>query len=717
MTTPDKRADNLYALLIGSDCYLPNRLPNNCYYANLLGCVRDILRVEDFLRQRLKLSPERILKLTATNNGATKPAEPPAQWPTYENMVIAFRHLTDMAQPGDQVYIHYSGHGGRTPSLLPDIKKLDESLVPIDIGNSEARYLRDIELAKLLQVMVSKGLLVTIVLDSCHSGSATRGFGASVRGTDAIDVTSRPTDSLVATKAELTATWHDLTESRSRSLSGGSNWLPESNDYVLLAACRPSEAAYEFAFNGRESNGALTYWLLDSLQDIDPAFTYKQLHDRILAKVHSQFERQTPQLLGDGSRTVFGSSHVQPQYAALVMQVDAARRRLLLNAGQAQGVRQRAQFAIYPPTVKDFTQPTQRQALATVSEVGATASWAEYTPLNDRAITEGAQALLIAPGAINLIRKVRLLTTGLPTGSRHTTALNSLRDNIAASRWLELTRDEEPADYQLMINPADEYEILDRTGAPIRNLRPAINIDDADAAANVTQRLVHLTRYHITKQLDNNDPCSPLTRKLIVELIGMQRDYNPVDKPTPTPFASPNKTPTLHLDEWTFLRIKNESTQVLNVVGLDLQPDWGITQVYPHGQEWFMPFDPGQEEIIPLRANLPTGYRMGVDTIKVFATIGAANFHWLQLPPLDKPLDRKLTTTTRDGAYSALDQLLATIVAEYPSVRNLNPAAYPSQEWVMAQVEVCIERPDPDTCLSAQAADDLRRSPRSTTGE
>ena len=38
-------------------------------------------------------------------------------------MVAAFCKITELAQKGDQVYIHYSGHGGRTqPTLLPELK-------------------------------------------------------------------------------------------------------------------------------------------------------------------------------------------------------------------------------------------------------------------------------------------------------------------------------------------------------------------------------------------------------------------------------------------------------------------------------------------------------------------------------------------------------------------------------------------------------------------
>jgi hypothetical protein len=197
-----------YALLIGVDCYLPNRLPNGAQYRSLGGCVRDVEHVEAMLRRTLDLSPDSIIKLTATNTAVGKPAEPSAQWPTYNNMVAAFKKLTDQAKAGDQVYIHYSGHGGRAATIFPTLKgatAYDEALVPTDIGDSEARYLRDVELAALLKRMVDKGLIVTVVLDSCHSGGMTRGSAdVAIRGISSIDTTPRQPESLVASIEELT---------------------------------------------------------------------------------------------------------------------------------------------------------------------------------------------------------------------------------------------------------------------------------------------------------------------------------------------------------------------------------------------------------------------------------------------------------------------------------------------------------------------------------
>jgi Caspase domain len=685
-----------YALLIGVDCYLPNRLPDNSFYPSLRGCVRDIAHVEEFLQRQLEIPPERILKLTATNTGATQPPERPDQWPTYENMLAAFKKLTDMAQPGDQVYIHYSGHGGRTPTSHPDLKgpgELDESLVPTDIGKPEARYLRDIELAYLLQTMVDKGLIVTVVLDSCHSGGATRGAGEEigVRGIDSVDTTPRPTNSLVASPAELAATWQSLGGGMKRNLAVGAGWLPEPKGYTLLAACRPSEFAYEFAFDGKERNGALTYWLLRSLQQISPDLTYKMIYGRILAKIHSQFPSQTPQLQGEGTRIVFGSAHAQPQVAVNVMSVDAGNERVRLNVGQANNIAIGAEFAIYPPGTTDFTQVDRRLALAEIAELGATASWARITQrFGAGAIEPGAQAVLVNPGAFSLRRKVRITTIALAP------AREAVGNTIAqAGRgWLEVGGDGETVDYQVAMNEHGEFEIWDPAGKAVPNLQPALKMSDANAAARVVGRLVHLSKYAAIQQLENTDSVSPLAGKLVVELFGTppgyQRGQRPVNPPRLDDRGSP---PTLRAGEQVLLCIQNRSSQVLNVAALDLQPDWGVSQIYPPPQRGdYMPIDPGQTVWEPLDLALPPGYADGTDIVKVFATVGPANFRWLELPALDQPVRSAQTRSLPAQPRTPLEQLLANIGAEETSFRNVSLAAAASEEWVVASLEVRVQR-------------------------
>ena len=313
MTNPINPTANFHALLIGIDCYLPNRLSNGSSYKSLGGCVRDINHVEAYL---LNMQPEtQIFKLSASNvYGSIMPKEPPEQLPTYKNIVNKFQELTRVAEKGDFVYIHYSGHGGRTKTNYPKLKGddgVDEALVPTDIGEPEGQYLRDIELALIIRRMVKKGLIVTVVLDSCHSGGAVRG-DANIRGLDVVDETPRTTESLIADSEELVANWEALL-GETRNVTSASGWLPEQKGYTLFAACRDNEFAYEFPFNGKERNGALTYWLLDSLKKLGTGVTYKVLHDRLLAKIHSQFERQMPMLQGESERLIFGSNSVAYQ--------------------------------------------------------------------------------------------------------------------------------------------------------------------------------------------------------------------------------------------------------------------------------------------------------------------------------------------------------------------------------------------------------------------
>jgi len=685
----------IYTLLIGIDCYLPNALPDGASFASLGGCVQDITEVEAFLKKRLQLPDQQIIKLAASNSGTTEPREPREQWPTYENMVAAFNQVTHLAQAGDQVYIHYSGHGGRTqPTLLPEQKGVngfDEALVPTDIGNSTSRYLRDVELAYLLRTMVDKGLIVTIVLDSCHSGSATRGVSDdTVRGLSTIDTTSRPMESLVASRDMLAKTWRLLDTGVTRGFQLGSGWLPEVKDYVLLAACRATESAYEHYFDQVGKHGVLTYWFLESLRQIGHDCTYKQLHDRILAKVHSEFVFQTPQLQGDASRTVFGTQRVQSPYKVNVMRVEPVQKRLLLNAGQVHALHKGAQFIVYPPDAIDFTQSNLRQAMIEITELGATDSWAIIlTSFRQEPIEQGAQAVLIDSGSIRLRRTVRLVHQPHHLSpSAQDQALKQVEQAIRnhGKGFIALAGLDDTTDYQVAITETGNYEIWDPAGTVIAHLRPALSLKERNAAEQVVRRLVHLTKYRNIQQLENADITSPLAGKLLVELAGVQAEYDPLDRPEPRLFRDPGNTPVLKPGEWTFLRVKNTSTQVLNVTVLDLGPDWSIIQIYPSPQDTFsMTFDPGQEMLFPLQAYLPEGYTDALDTLKVFATVGSTNFRWLELPALDQPSASK---AMRGASRNGLEQFLALLATEESRTRHLNPAAYPTGDWITAQVEV-----------------------------
>ncbi len=694
---------NLHVLLIGINYYLPNLLPNGLFYNNLRGCVQDILRVEAFLRTRLSVPEKNIIQLTSSNTGEEKPPEPQSQWPTYENIVKGFQKITAIAQPSDQVFIHYSGHGGRTRTTkafrhLKGSKGFDEVLVPMDLGNSEGRYLRDTELHFLLRAMVDRELIVTIVLDSCHAGGATRGPGpvwrpehgeTRVRGVDIIDDMPRRCDSLVASPEELVRVWQAHAKENTRDAEVASGWLLEPKDYTLIAACRANELANEHPFEKGETNGALSYWLVDSLKQIGPEFSYKMLHDRVLAKVHSQFAAQTPQLEGEGNRVVFGSNEILPQYAVTVMKANPDKT-VVLNAGKAQGIWPGSQLNVFTLNAPDLTDVARN--IAVVEVISATTVESQASILKQfgtQSPEPGCQAVLFDVGPMRLRRRVRLTPADEVTSTfQHKGALNKIADAIAqrADRFLAIAADDDAPDYLVMIDKKGQYRICDPSGHEIPNLKPALDVNDRNAPARVAQRLVQLARYANVRELDNNDSRAVVPRKLVVELMGWQMNYVEGEKPRPQRFKG---EPAVKVGEWAFIRVRNKYSETLNITVLDLQPDWGISQIYPERADAFEPIDAGRELVLPINFSLPPGYESGTDIIKVFATVEPTSFRLFELPSLDQPESKD---NPRSESTNALDDLLYAFSPLDSLTRHAKIAVSASALWAGHQVEIEVRR-------------------------
>ncbi|WNZ26226.1 caspase family protein [Leptolyngbya sp. NK1-12] len=698
----DPTAPNLYALLIGVDCYLPNKLPDGSFYKNLGGCVRDINHVEAFLKQWRQVPDSQIWKLTASPSPTNpqQPIEPPDQWPTRQNIIERIRTLTETLPEGAQVYIQYSGHGGRAKTVYPEIKGedgIDEGLVPTDIGSSEGQYLRDLELAQLLKELVAKKLMVTLVLDCCHSGGATRG-DAEIRGMSVID--DKPLSASfvpVAPLEVLTANWQDLSQQNTRGLKVAG--LPESRDYVLLAACRQNEFAYEYAFNRqtKERNGALTYWLLDTLKQ-NPGQTYSHLFDRVYAKIHSQFPQQTPMLMGEGNRLILGSELAETVYAVPVLKVESseAGTQAVLAVGQPNGVGKGTEFAIYPRSTTDFSNKENRIAIAKIIERGADQSVCQLEPIpgKELQVEPGDQAVQIA-ASVNLVRQVWLCRQEALSPeilAQQEKALEAIKSAATGNGWIELVDnadENEEIDYIVVVNNSSEYEICDPAGAPLKNITPALKISDPNAPAILVKRLVHLAKHRTAAEIDNTDIDSPLAGKLTVEWLGTSDAYelgDPIPKKL-SAFADPSN-PTVKVGEYIFLAIRNDSVQPLNIAALNFESNWAIAQIFPHDPgAMFVTLDPGKKHVIPLRPAIEDQSNQVENTVKVFATVGAANFRWLELPSLDQQIPPK-AAGTRSG--SPLDALLATVAEDQPKFRKLTVAASPSREWTTKQVPLTI---------------------------
>lgn len=699
---------NFHALLIGINFYFPHRLPEGNCYKNLKGCVPDINHVETYLKNTFNLTPDQIIKLTATaSDNPEQPQEPPELLPTYENIVNKFKEVTAKAQPQDLVYIHYSGHGGRAKTIYEEIKgfgALDEALVPTDIGQPNSRYLRDLELAKLLDDMVQKQLAVTVVFDSCHSGGATRDIGEDedARGSNFIDMTDRPKDSLVASPEEFAQISRNIvTNSRGGTIAD--SLFPTPNGYTLIAACRDNELAYEKVFEGTQRNGALTYFLLKNLRQFGTEISAQELYDRISPLVNNEFKQQTPLLIGETERTFFGAQTVKVSRTAPVMKVDITKNRVQLRMGQANGIKKGAEFDIFKFRTRDFKDTDQRIASATVVELGASDCWVEITQLygyrgnnklDEGMIDIGFPAYYVGPG-VKQIRKVRLL---LPDAlvqfqgininlSSIPTKIKERKERVEGHRWIEFCSEEEPddnVDYFVSLNSEGEYWILDANKQRIKNILFPIKVDEPEAEERLINRLIHVARYYTILDLDNEDAFAPLNGKLKVELVQSEKRQTKV-------LNTEENIPVAIVDgdgEDLQLIIRNESDQTLNITVLYLDEGFMISKYYPKGKAGEV-VQPGQQQKTPkFTLELPKNYEEITNVLKVFATVESTDFELLELPALDQA--RKGFGTQKPN--NSLEKLLSAVADEDNPTRKMRVSVNASEEWTTEKVEFVLKK-------------------------
>jgi hypothetical protein len=90
--------------------------------------------------------------------------------PTFINMTEAFKSLSEQSQPGDTVFIQFSGHGGRIldAPIDSEVESYDEMLAPCDYATRG--LVRDTLIFKTLLAPMRYGVTVTILIDCCDTG-------------------------------------------------------------------------------------------------------------------------------------------------------------------------------------------------------------------------------------------------------------------------------------------------------------------------------------------------------------------------------------------------------------------------------------------------------------------------------------------------------------------------------------------------------------------
>ncbi|MBA2561624.1 MAG: caspase family protein, partial [Chitinophagaceae bacterium] len=268
----------VFALLVGINEYHPDSK-----VSGLHGCTNDVDIMREYIRENFPSDPETNI-IALKNETATR-----------TKVVETFKqHLCNNSaiKNGDSVLFYYSGHGSYAPSakefiaLNEDSKAQDETLVLYDSRVDGNFDLADKELALLLSV-IPKHANIVVVLDSCHSGSATR----NVNRADEIKL-GLPRFTSKSNQPRELVNYIDVNGLSYKKMNEqGKLEIPKSK-HILLAACGRDELAYESS----SARGLFSNWLTDLLEDTATNATYAQLQENLYTVIKRRANKQTPQL-------------------------------------------------------------------------------------------------------------------------------------------------------------------------------------------------------------------------------------------------------------------------------------------------------------------------------------------------------------------------------------------------------------------------------------
>ncbi|CAF3590221.1 unnamed protein product [Fusarium graminearum] len=562
--------------------------------------------------------------------------EDPTLWPTYSNVTAAIREVTATAQPGHCVYIHFSGHGVRLPPMgeFSDYGTGDLALGLLSRDATRVQPLGGQLLAILLNAMVTKGLVVTLVLDCC--------FAASIYRLERKNVRFLPFDAatFVMDHDEPTETIAQASSS-CRDLSMQPSWLIDPNGYAILAACGPHEEATEVILGGVE-HGALSFFLARSLRDFGMNKRHRDVFYRISPSVKANKLDQTPALYGNKNQEFFGP-HTLATTRPVIPAYKSRQETFTLEAGQAHGFREGDDFILYPSGVVDGSTALHNNVIAArISNLGPLTSVLDLTDggkiTETKCVAEPQSRQCFHDFPITLSDEVPKPEEWIAAFQSYSLAVYRASEGHPA--WLNL---------QVI---GDEYKIYNKHGQQLNNIpvlqRGVVGPEDVAALFQ------HIVRYEFVKTL-KNDSVPARFRSLFEVSIKTRAD----DIFTPDNIVDVEEdTRNKYMFE---LIVQNKCPEELYLHIFNLGPFWQVENVF-YGTAVLPPqtfedqftgkFSKKMRTMVPKEMRA-MGSRQCEDILKVIVTSHPTSFDMLELPKIGgspkKPVVDEHRTTIKEA--------------------------------------------------------------------
>lgn len=383
-------------------------------YQKKLSGVNDVLQMRKLLTgERYNIPADNIL--TLCDAGTVKECGEKGGAATKANIVAKFNeHLIDNARKykektGGQaiVVFEFSGHGSQAPDQpngdeTDDHK--DETFVTWDSQDAPGKNfdISDDEIYALTKKLSRFTDNIVYILDSCHSGSGTRGAD------DVRSVAARKNPVVPLREIGSGARGEKDLERKTAPDDNGTDLLPPSKNYIVISAARSGQLAQQKDVFECDtcpkskkigSLGFLTYYLMEELRNATETTSYRDVMENVRQKVSAERPTQTPQIEGERDRIVFNNLN-KVKDAGIVIS-DVKGKRIFLEAGAMQGLSQGTRLDVY--SVKDEKIATAKvvevvadKAIAEVVEIKSAAGEVS-SPTREISAKDRDRAILIAP--------------------------------------------------------------------------------------------------------------------------------------------------------------------------------------------------------------------------------------------------------------------------------------------------------------------------------
>ncbi len=267
------------ALLVGVN-YTGSQFP-------LRGCINDIMAVNEVLVNHLGFDDPKQIRMLTEESATTA------------NILERLEWLVKDAAPGDILYFHWSGHGSQFPNYeYDDVEPdgLDEIICPYDI-NFRDKMIKDDDFKRIFST-VPKGVNLTVVLDSCHSGQGLRDIMIPVEIRDTIYGPTR--NRAMPVPADIANRSYGLNlDVKPRAIQDPNIIAIEDQTGMLISGCKSNQTSADAWIQPvQKFYGALTYNLLRILKEHDYNISYRRIVELLNNELPQQGFTQHPELNG-----------------------------------------------------------------------------------------------------------------------------------------------------------------------------------------------------------------------------------------------------------------------------------------------------------------------------------------------------------------------------------------------------------------------------------